>query len=141
MLARLKKYFLRVVCVFVGLGPLFAGFPIAISTPQFALAIWIVGAVPALLAALYYFAITCWWFDAKLPTVRFYRTSLYGMLGAVSGMLGTLTYSLLPITNSQFVLILISRDILFNSFGVIGGMGSAVFVRWLYGRPGEQGAG
>ena len=130
LILSMTKYFLRVIGVFVVLGPLFPVFPGLGSFPFF-IGAWFVGALPAFLAAIYYFVFTFWLDDAHLPSRPVYRFALFGLLGAGCGMLGILSYAHLPIPHSQFTQLFIASKIFSLSVGAIGGFGSAVFIVWL----------
>jgi hypothetical protein len=136
MIERMAKYFVRVIGVFVVLGPLFAVFP-GLVNPFFALGAWMVGAGPAYLAALYYFLITFWWHDSRSPSRPTYRFALFGLLGSGCGMLGVLSYVQLPIPHAQFEQLIFASQIISLSLGGIGGFGSAVFIVLLWGRKKE----
>ena len=133
MFSKLPRYFLHVVCVFVGFGPLIPVFP-AVANPAFLPLIWMAGAPPAFLAALYYFAFTCSWFDARAPSKRIYRFLLFGALGGISGALGMMSFFQLNLFRSQFEQLLISSTVFSYSMSVIGGSGAAIIVVWLDGK-------
>lgn len=132
-IANLPRYFLYVVCIFVGIGPLIPVFP-GVASPMFLLVAWQMGALPALLAALYYFLFTAPWF-LQNPTVK--RRSVFlicGALGAVSGVLGILTFSQLSFLHSQLEQLFFSSSILSTTLGAIGGLGSALLAAFLWAR-------
>lgn len=136
-LANLPRYFLYVVCTFVGIGPLIPVFPGLIS-PMFFLIAWRTGALPALLAAFYYFLFTAPWF---VPNSTVKKRSVFlicGALGAISGVLGIVSFSQLSFLHSQVEQLFFSRGILSALFGAIGGLGSALLVVFLCARAQEK---
>lgn len=133
MRARLAKYFICVFSVFVVLGPLFAILP-GIWNPAIVLGAWMVGALPALAAAVYYFVLTFWWYDTLSRVKSHNRFGLFGLIGAICGMLGILSAAHLPIPLSQFEQLFFSRTTPALFFGAVGGLGSAALIVLLCGR-------
>ena len=129
---RLKQYFLRVIFAFVVLGPLFGGFPF-LAAPAVLPALYIMGAPPAALAALYYFALTFWWFDTYDPKGRAYRVILFAFLGVISGFAGILSYPHLPIEHADIYNMFFSNKPFSLLLGAMGGAGSGVFVKLMHG--------
>ncbi|MEO8384786.1 MAG: hypothetical protein ABI583_06075 [Betaproteobacteria bacterium] len=120
------------MAIFVGLGPLFGGFPF-LAAPAVLPALWITGSPPAALAALYYFALTFWWFDTYEPKGKAHRNILFAVLGVISGIAGILSYPQLPIDHAEIINMLFSNKPFSLLLGAVGGAGSGVFVKLIHG--------
>ena len=136
-LANLPRYFLCVVCTFVGIGPLLPVFPGLIS-PMFFLVAWRVGALPAFLAALFYFLFTARWFALNSGPKGGAIFLICGVLGAISGVLGIVTFSQLSFLHSEIEQLFFSRRMLSLVLGAIGGLGSALLVLCLSVRSSKK---
>ena len=130
--ARLKQYFLRVIAVFVVLGPMFGGFPFLVA-PSVLPALWIFGAPPAAFAALYYFALTFWWVDTYQPNSKVWTNILFAFMGVISGIAGILSYRQLPIEHADITNIFFANTPFSLLLGAIGGAGSGIFVNLMRG--------
>ncbi len=124
-----NHYFVRVFCIFGGLGPFLGAFPLVVY-PTILPVVWIVGWIPALLAAAYYFMFTSWWYCTRAPTRRYFRILLCGVLGAISGTLGILTFLELPILHISISKLLIHNEPFSLLVSVFGGLGSSTFIVW-----------